>query len=287
MITDPETLNQWLLQRENERLECKEAKASYSFDKLVRYCAALANEGGGTMVLGVTDQPPRRVVGTQAFPAHERTVAQLVERFRIKIECEETHHSDRRLLIFHVPSHPPGLPLEVDGAYWMRAGDELRPMTADQLRRLLSQSDPTEDFTARIAHQSQISDLDPTMITRFRSMWRRKSGNQALETTSDLQLLQDAELVSNGQPTLACVILMGTQAALGRQLPQAEVVFEYRVSESSVVHQQRLELRRGLLGILTSSGPPSSCGMKLYSTRKASSMLRSAHSMKQSYGKRS
>lgn len=53
--------------REDEHLECKRAENGYDFKKLVRYCAALANEGGGKIVLGVSDKPPRRVEWTKAF----------------------------------------------------------------------------------------------------------------------------------------------------------------------------------------------------------------------------
>jgi ATP-dependent DNA helicase RecG len=35
--------------KENEHLEFKEAKGGYEFEKLVKYCVAIANEGGGRM----------------------------------------------------------------------------------------------------------------------------------------------------------------------------------------------------------------------------------------------
>ncbi len=57
-----EQLNEILASKEGENLELKEAKTNYPFDKLVRYCAALANEGGGKIVLGVSDKRPRMVV---------------------------------------------------------------------------------------------------------------------------------------------------------------------------------------------------------------------------------
>src|SRR3989442_3337276 len=67
-VTAIEDLNRWLeAPREHERLEFKEAKTQYDTTKLFRYCVALANEGGGHLVLGVTDRTPRRVVGSQAF----------------------------------------------------------------------------------------------------------------------------------------------------------------------------------------------------------------------------
>lgn len=38
--------------REHERLEFKEAKQQFDTVKLLRYCVALANEGGGQRYLG-------------------------------------------------------------------------------------------------------------------------------------------------------------------------------------------------------------------------------------------
>jgi hypothetical protein len=60
-------LREWMDAREDEHLEFKEAKTNFHFEKLVDYCVALANEGGGKIIFGVTDKRPRRVVGSQAF----------------------------------------------------------------------------------------------------------------------------------------------------------------------------------------------------------------------------
>lgn len=43
---------------EEEHLEFKEAKQQYDATKLLRYCVALANEGGGHLVLGVGQATP-------------------------------------------------------------------------------------------------------------------------------------------------------------------------------------------------------------------------------------
>jgi hypothetical protein len=58
MTVTLQQLQHWLTSREDEHLEFKEAKQNFHFDKLVKYCAALANEGGGSIVLGVTDRRP-------------------------------------------------------------------------------------------------------------------------------------------------------------------------------------------------------------------------------------
>lgn len=97
------------------------------------YCVALANEGGGRIVLGVSDKPPRRVVGTPAFEMPEKTVAGVYERIHLKLLWQEIQHAEGRVLVFEVPARPVGHPLHYDGGYWMRAGEELVPMTPDQL----------------------------------------------------------------------------------------------------------------------------------------------------------
>ena len=66
-------LESWMRTKESEHFEFKEAKNRYDFEELVKYCVALANEGGGRMILGITDKLPRQVVGTQAFENLGRT----------------------------------------------------------------------------------------------------------------------------------------------------------------------------------------------------------------------
>jgi ATP-dependent DNA helicase RecG len=241
-------LEEWLRAREGEHLEFKEAKQNFHFDKLVKYCAALANEGGGRIILGVSDKRPRKVVGTHAFDQPERTVAGLVDRLRLKIEVEELQHPNGRVLIFRVPSRPVGMPLEVDGAYWMRAGDDLRPMTQDELRRILLESGP--DFSAEIYSGATLDDLDTASVERFLSLWSERNAKSVAPRASLQQRLEDAELLIGGKLTYAALILFGTHAALGRYLGQAEVIFEYRSSETSIPYQQRQEFRHGFFGIL-------------------------------------
>lgn len=50
-----EKLEVWMKAKEDEHLEFKEAQRRFDFEKLVRYCAAIANEDGGKIILGVTD----------------------------------------------------------------------------------------------------------------------------------------------------------------------------------------------------------------------------------------
>jgi predicted HTH transcriptional regulator len=54
-------LEEWLHAKEGASFEFKEAKNNFHFEKLAKCCCALANAGGGKMILGVTDRRPRRI----------------------------------------------------------------------------------------------------------------------------------------------------------------------------------------------------------------------------------
>jgi ATP-dependent DNA helicase RecG len=240
-----EELTSWLAAEEGERIEFKEAKRDFDASKLVRYCAALANEGGGRLVLGVTDRRPRHVIGSQAFQDLQQTKHQVTDRLRLRIDAEAIEHPDGRVVVFSVPSRPIGSPIQVDGAYLMRSGESLVAMTPDVLKRIFAEAQP--DYSAEVCRQASIDDLDPNAVDLFRRKWAEKAKRTELMASPSGQLLADAELTVDGQPTYAALVLLGTNKALGRHIAQAEVVFEYRSAEASIAYQQRKEYREGFL----------------------------------------
>lgn len=138
-----DTLNHWLIHNpENEHLEFKEAQQKYDIEKLMKYCVALANEGGGHLILGVSDKRPRRVVNTRAFINLADIKARILNQLHFRVDVTELNHPDGRVLVFDIPPRPIGHPVHFEGAYLMRAGEALVPMTPDQLRRIISEGDP-------------------------------------------------------------------------------------------------------------------------------------------------
>lgn len=238
-----ELLNQLMNSRENEHLEFKEAKNRYGFEELVDYAVALANEGGGMMILGVSNSIPRRVVGSQAFQDVERTCAGLTERLGLKFAASELQHPDGRVVVFEIPPRHKGIPVHHKGAYWMRSGESLVPMTPDMLKRIFEEADP--DFSSQLCQGVRFGDLDQQAIEEFRRLWFQKTKNEALLGLSPEQLITDAELLVDGQITYAALILLGSQKALTKYMVQSELVFEYRSSEASGAAQQRAEFRQG------------------------------------------
>ncbi len=127
---------------EHQRLEFKEAKNQFDSRKLNEYCVALANEGGGTLLLGIADKAPRAVVSTRAFPDLIGVAQTLFHAVGFRVDIEAVAHPDGRVLVFHVPSRPRGTAYHLDGAYLMRAGEALVPMSEDQLRRIFAEGVP-------------------------------------------------------------------------------------------------------------------------------------------------
>ncbi len=233
----------WMKSRENARLEFKEAKNTFDITKLTQYCCAFANEGGGRIILGVTDQIPRQIFGSQAFPNLEKIKSLLISKLSLRIEIEEVFVEARRVIIFTIPSRPIGVPIQCEGGYWMRRGEELVRMTADMLKRIFDEGVP--DFSAQICPDAKFEDLDPAAISAFRDAWIRKSGNTQLQHIPEKQILRDIEVITAKGVTYAALILFGTHKALGKYLAQAEVIFEYRSSDITGPAQQRIEYRQG------------------------------------------
>jgi len=232
-----------LKEPEGRTLEFQAARRQMDFEKMVRYCAAIANERGGHLVLGVTDQRPRTVVGTSAVSNPEGMSAKLLCRLPLRIDIESVEHPDGRVVVLNIPSRPIGRPIAVDGAYWMRSGDRLVSMTSDVLQSIFAEAVP--DFSAQPVSAS-LDVLDISAVEVFRAGWVRKSGNDALRALPIEQLLQDASLLApDGRPTIAALVLFSREQAMVQHLAQAEFIFEYRSRQAAGPASQRVSYQRG------------------------------------------
>jgi len=164
MPTSPEQIDLWRQSSsETPRLEFKEAKAQLSNLRLREYCVAIANEGGGHLVLGIADKPPRQVVGTSAFSDPVAMAGKLFATLGFRVEIEEIAHPDGRVLVFHIPSRPRGTAFHLGGRYLMRSGEALVPMSEDQLRKIFAEGQPDwlmEPSKGGLAAQAVVELLD-------------------------------------------------------------------------------------------------------------------------------
>lgn len=220
--------NKWLGRDESETLEFKTAENQFSKDKdLPDYCAALANEGGGKLILGVTNE--RTVAGTKAFcGTYNRLSNEILDKLGIRVDVEELNHPQGRVLIFHIPSRPLGCLIKSSGRYTypMRAGESLVEMDTGTLKTILNETQP--DFTAEFVPGLKMEDLSIPAIKILNKKWAGESersdylGFEAEKTLKNLGLKNDKGI------TYAALLLIGKPEAIRRYLPDAEIIFEWR-----------------------------------------------------------
>lgn len=138
-----EDLESWLqTPSEYEALEFKEARNNYSVDKLINYCVAISNEGGGHLIFGVSDQQPRQVVGSNLYleiSDQNAIKAYILQKLQIRIELTEIFHPNGRVIVFDIPGRPSGHPVHIDGRYLMRLGESIVLMTQDVLKSIFAE----------------------------------------------------------------------------------------------------------------------------------------------------
>lgn len=227
-----DTLNRWLVEAsEDEHLEFKEAKQQYDTTKLMRYCVALANEGGGHLVLGVSDKRPRQVVGTQAFQNRGDITARILEALRLRVDVQELLHPDGRVLVFSIPPRPAATPLHHEGAYLMRAGEELVPMSPDQLKRIFAEGGPDWfGHPARMGASAEdvVALLDTQSFFDLMKLPYPTSRDGVLERLSQERLIErkaDGWLITNLAAILLAKRLDAFSPELARKAPRV-VIYE-------------------------------------------------------------
>lgn len=158
----PDQIDRWRqAPSEHEHLEFKAAKTQFDGQRLCEYCVAIANEGGGYLLLGVANEPPRQVVGTQACRVPAGMAEKLLGTLGFRVDIEEVQHPDGRVVVVHIPGRPRGVPYQLDGAYLMRSGEALVPMTADRLRAIFDEGRP--DWLTGVGR----SDVSPADVVQL------------------------------------------------------------------------------------------------------------------------
>ena len=244
------------LSEREDHVEFKKAEHNYPFAGgkktdlrdcrhcVLGYVVALANEKGGRLVLGMADARPHGVVGSD-FAKNEtgNLENEIYERLHIRVRTEELYDDkQRRVLVINVPSRPIGKALRFEGVPLMRVGESLREMDDAEYFSIISEQDP--DFSSRICQGLTIDDLDTEAIKKMRKLIVDKQKRTDASTVPLNQLLKDLLLIDDdGNLKYATLLLLGKSEVINRYLPQANVVIEYRNSQSQVRYSARQEYR--------------------------------------------
>ncbi len=242
MRTVVEQFNAWLSREEGVDLEFK---PSLSF-KYHDYCAALANEEGGKILVGVDNN--KKVIGTKdALGTHNKIPHEIWTHLRLRVDVEELDHPSGRVLIFHVPKHPVGMPIKSDGKYPMRLGESLTEMDAQTLKRILNETD--DDFSAKIVRNLSLKDIDRDALHEFQKLWAQKSQRRDYLKFSNDELLRHIGLLTDEGLNYASLILFGLKQKIDELLSGSEIIFEWRQDSQKTAHSSRTSWREPFLKI--------------------------------------
>ena len=206
---------------------------------ILGYVTALCNEGGGHLVIGMSDNYPHEVVGTsQNKDSIGDLEANIYRDTEIRPNIYELFEGTKRVLVIDVPNRPIGKVFKFEDVALMRVGEELKPMADEIFLKIIQEQEP--DFSQQICEDLHISDLDKTAILILKEKYSLKQNNPRFKTLSDEQILSDLELIKNGKLTNAALILLAKKQVLNEKLPQAAIMLEYRNSENQIPFDNRI-----------------------------------------------
>ncbi len=238
------------LKESENKVEFKEARNNFSFTGgkhtdqrerkkcFLRYVVAFCNEGGGILVLGVSDKHPHNIVGSNFMKGEiGKLQNDTYSQIQIRITLEELYEGTNRVLIVHIPSRPIGKLMKYEGVPLMRTGDSLRNMSDEEMLRILQEQEP--DFSATYCKDCKIEDLDSAAIEKMKIAFAQKQNNSLFLTASLEQALLDLNLIHNKKITIAALILLGKSEVIKKALPQAAINFEFRNSLGQINFDNR------------------------------------------------
>ena len=248
------------LRESEDKVEFKEAKnGTFSHnggDKtkpadrrkcILGYVVAFCNEGGGSLVFGMHDKYPHKVVGTSLAQDGLGELENKIYRdIGICPTIYELYEDEAakcgRVLVISVTGRPVGKVFKFEDVPLMRVGEELRPMSDETLRAIWTEQE--QDFSAEVCREASLSDLSSDAITILKQKYAAKQGNPAFLSLPDAQVLSDLRLVTDHKVTYAALILLGREERLQQLLPQSRVILEYRKSEGVIPYSNRIEYQQ-------------------------------------------
>lgn len=214
---------------EYEIVEFKEAKGSYSEDKIGQYFSAISNEANlkqqqfGWFILGVSESKERHPVGT----SFKQGNPSLLEKFKYEIAKETTdgmtfldiielypvyEGKECRVLMFKVPAAVAGMPTEWKTRYYARSGESLVPLQQYKIDSIRNQE--RRDWSRQVLPGATIEHLDKDAIAFARKQYKEKMNRPHItaevDEMSDEEFLTKVKLMSGGKVTNAAMLLLGS-----------------------------------------------------------------------------
>lgn len=210
-----------LAQRESEGIEFKQGLLGRR--EIAEYAVGMGNAGGGQLIMGVSNKPPRKVHALAPLTSDEiqQILRSVYDAAQIHIDVENVPTSDGNIVVVTIPPRPRGHLFHTrDGKYLIRLGEDLRGLTPTELDAI------RQEAGVELTAQPIPGDWRPLI---------RPAGMEALRAvmaeagaTPDLARLDDADLLralgvlnERDQLLVAGLLLVGHSAEIQARLPHA------------------------------------------------------------------
>ncbi|MBB3037920.1 RNA-binding domain-containing protein [Hoyosella altamirensis] len=218
-----------------ETLTVEFKRGTVNDDAIVEAVVCLANGHGGTLLLGVEDD--RNITGWK--PRNGKTNdAHIVQAMilnktdtPIPTEVEVVNVDGRDVAVISVPDMP--MPVGTKSGKYVRRTTRVdgSPQCVPYLLHEMLSGGLTaqgRDYASTPARGATDADLDSAEFDRFRRLCANGKGDRVIADSTNSDILRALRLIlpdEGYQLTLGAILLFGTESALARFVPTAEVVF--------------------------------------------------------------
>ena len=225
--------------REGQHLDRKSLRTvtgkTADFGELAKDCVCFANGAGGQIVVGIeddgTEPPPGQRVPVELLDRVRKRVGELTVNVDLAAEVRRSDNGGEVLVL--TVARAVGVASTSDGRYFLRVGDDCRPVVGDDVLRLVNErpSVPWETMTSLgVPRERCDASRRQALCQRLRASDRVKP---SVREKSDDELLDHYALASGDTLTNLGVLLLGTATDRAR-LGTAPVVQALKYDERGV-----------------------------------------------------
>lgn len=195
---------------------------NFPTDKIGEYFSALSNEANlsgvasAWLVFGIHDKSHAKI-GTTYRTDQNRLNAlkrQIADGSTSRLSFVEICTLETpRVILFHIPAAPQGIPIGWKGHYYARNGDALTSLNIEKIERIRNQS--RSDWSKEVCPGATIEDLDVNAIQQARTLFKQRFpdiGTQ-VDHWDNKTFLNKAKVTIQGKITRAAIILLGKSEA--------------------------------------------------------------------------
>ncbi|MCI0697641.1 helix-turn-helix domain-containing protein [candidate division KSB1 bacterium] len=215
--------------------ETVELKASFDKEAL-ESAGAFANTRGGIILIGVSDA--KQVLGLQIGKETLKDWANQISQNsdpRIIPEIDNIEIDGRHIVMIQIKEFPIK-PVSLKGRYYRRVSNSNRVMSMPEIAQMHLDS-AGSSWDKLPAKDATLDDIDFDRVKRYSNKANETGRRKIAETENPLQVLEKLELIKEGRPTWAAILLFRKEPQ--RFLSQATIHCG-RFKEETIVIDDRM-----------------------------------------------